>query len=92
MSQLAPGDIPRLPRGVRLHRDAVRGTQVLLAPERSFELDAVAAAVLALVDGTRTVSEIAATLALDYRADPALIEIDVRAMLGDLADKRVVER
>lgn len=89
---LAADDVPRLPRGVRLHRDAVRGVQVLLAPERTFELDAVAAAVLALVDGTRSVGEIAATLALDYAADPAAIEADIRVMLGDLAAKRVVER
>ena len=91
MSALAGTEVPRLPRGVRLRADAVRGGHVLLAPERSFELDAVAAAVLALVDGVRTVGEIAATLALRFNADPATIEADVADMLGDLVAKRVVE-
>jgi len=30
---------PRLPRGVRLREDRVRGRWVLLAPERIFEID-----------------------------------------------------
>lgn len=91
MTALAPGDVPRLPRGVRLRDDPVRGGRVLLAPERVFELDAVAAAILAEVDGRRSVAAIAATLAERYAAPLEAIEADVAAMLGDLAAKRVVE-
>ena len=44
--------IPKLPRGVRLHFDQVREAHVLLAPERAFNVDGNAVAVLQLVDGT----------------------------------------
>ncbi len=87
-----PGDTPRLPRGVRLRHDETRGKTVLLAPERTFDLDDNAVAVLKLVDGTRTVSGIADELAKVYAADPRAIEADICAMLDGLADKRVLER
>src|SRR4051812_47751763 len=43
---ISADDVPRLPRGVRLRVDTVRNATVLLAPERTFNLDPVAAAVL----------------------------------------------
>ena len=86
------GDVPRLPRGVRLRFDEVRAKHVLLAPERTFDLDDNAVAVLSLVDGNRSVSAIAASLAETYAADARVIEADILAMLGDLAQKRVLER
>ncbi len=88
---LAPTARPRLPHGVRLRRDDVRGTWMLLAPERAFRVDEVAAAVVELCDGDRDVHAIAATLAERFAADPAEVELDVAAMLGDLAAKRVLE-
>lgn len=89
---LAPTDVPRLPRGVRLRFDQVRNAHVLLAPERAFDLDAVAAEVLGLVDGQRRVSDIVDALAEKYQEDRAVIEGDVIAMLDDLARKRVLDR
>ena len=91
MTALTPSDVPRLPRGVRLRFDAVRQAEVLLAPERAFDLDANAAAVLRLVDGRRTVAEIATALAEEYAAARAEIEADILPMLGELATKRVLE-
>jgi pyrroloquinoline quinone biosynthesis protein D len=88
---LAAHDVPHLPRGVRLRADPLRGNTVLLAPERTFELDANAAAVLSLVDGVRDVGAIVDALAARYAADRAVIEADVVAMLGDLAGKRVLD-
>jgi pyrroloquinoline quinone biosynthesis protein D len=85
-------DVPRLPRGVRLRHDTVRGEHVLLAPERTFDLDANAVAVLELVDGQRSVRAIAGVLAETFAADPAVIEADILVMLNDLATKRVLER
>jgi pyrroloquinoline quinone biosynthesis protein D len=82
---------PRLPRGVRLKHDNVRGRWTLLAPERIFEVDATAAAVLQLCDGERDLSGIVAELAQRYNAPQAVIERDVIAMLGDLKAKRVLE-
>ncbi len=84
--------MPRLPRGVRLRFDEVRGAHVLLAPERAFDLDAVAAEVLGLVDGTRSVAQIVNALAAKYDEDRAVIEEDIIAMLDDLANKRVLDR
>ncbi|WP_336489070.1 pyrroloquinoline quinone biosynthesis peptide chaperone PqqD, partial [Methylobacterium nigriterrae] len=83
---------PRLPRGVRMRFDETRQKHVLLAPERTFDLDDNAVAVLSLVDGSRTVSDIANTLGETYAADPKLIEADILVMLNDLATKRVLER
>jgi coenzyme PQQ biosynthesis protein PqqD len=85
-------DVPRLPRGVRLRHDAVRNQHVLLAPERTFDLDANAVAVLELVDGQRNVRDIAGLLGQKFAADPAVIEADILVMLNDLATKRVLER
>lgn len=92
MTPLLPDDVPRLPRGVRLRFDAVRDRHVLLAPERTFALDAIAFAVLELVDGQRTLRDIAVVLSRRFGADPGRILGDVTAMLTDLAGKKVVLR
>ena len=89
---LRPEDVLRLPRGVRLRFDEIRGTHLLLAPERTFDLDAVAADVLGLVDGMRNVDEIVATLAEKYLEDRAVIERDVIGLLDELLRKRVLDR
>ncbi len=92
MTALTSADVPRLPRGVRIRFDPVRNAHVLLAPERAFDLDETAVAVLNLVDGQRTVGTIVDELTAAFDADRAVIEGDVIEMLGDLVAKRVVER
>lgn len=82
---------PRLPRGVRLRRDEVRNQWLLLAPERVLHPDPIAVAVLERCDGARTVSEIVDDLATAYAAPREIIETDVKKMLADLADKRVLD-
>ncbi len=82
---------PRLPRGVKLRHDDVRQRWTLLAPERIFEVDGTAAAVLQLCDGERDIAAIVAELATRYSAPPAVIEKDVVAMLSDLKAKRVLD-
>jgi pyrroloquinoline quinone biosynthesis protein D len=74
-----------------MRRDEVRGRWTLLAPERIFEVDDTAAAVLQLCDGERDLNAIVAELAARYNAPPAVIETDVVAMLADLRAKRVLE-
>jgi pyrroloquinoline quinone biosynthesis protein D len=86
-----PSVRPRLPRGVKLRHDAVRQRWTLLAPERIFEVDGTAAAVLQLCDGERDLAAIVAELAARYHAPLAVIERDVIAMLGDLKAKRVLD-
>ncbi len=82
---------PRLPRGVKLRRDDVRQRWTLLAPERIFEVDETAAAVLQLCDGERDLGSIVAELAARYGAPPEVVEKDIVSMLGGLKDKRVLE-
>ena len=82
---------PALPRHIKLRHDESRGRWVILAPERVFNPDDTAVAVLKLCDGARSVSDIVAQLAIDYQAPASEIESDVIAMLQDLSDKGVVK-
>ena len=89
--EIEPQARPRLPKGVKLKRDEVRGRWTLLAPERIFEIDLTAATVLELCNGERDLATIVAELAERYTAPAAVIEKDVVAMLADLKAKRVLE-
>lgn len=87
-----PSDaVPKLPRGVRLRRDEVRDQWLLLAPERVLHPDPVAVAILELCDGERSVDAIVEHLVSAYAAPREQIETDVKKMLRDLADKRVLD-
>jgi pyrroloquinoline quinone biosynthesis protein D len=92
MTTLTGNDIPRLPRGVRMRFDPVRKAHVLLAPERAFDLDETAAAILDLVDGERSIVMIVDALAAKFDGDRAEIQGDVVEMLTDLVNKRVLDR
>jgi pyrroloquinoline quinone biosynthesis protein D len=81
---------PSLPRFVKMRHDAGRGRWILLAPERVFNPDEIAVAVLQKCDGNRTVAEIANLLADDYKAPADLIVKDIIDMLQDLSDKGVL--
>jgi len=81
---------PVLPPHIKLRHDAGRGRWLVLAPERVFEPDDTAVAVLKLCDGARTVGDIAGELAKEYNAPKDEIVTDIVAMLQDLADKGVV--
>jgi pyrroloquinoline quinone biosynthesis protein D len=82
---------PALPRHIKMRHDAGRGRWILLGPERVFEPDETAVAVLRLCDGTRSVGDIATLLSKEYQAPVDVITRDVVAMLQDLADKGVVK-
>jgi pyrroloquinoline quinone biosynthesis protein D len=82
---------PKLPRGVRLKQDEARGGHVLLAPERVVRADPVAVAILERCDGTRTLNELVQELCAVYKGDAQRIETDVRALLADLAAKRMLD-
>jgi len=83
-------DRPRLAPGVRLHFDKTRDAWVLLGPERVIETEGPASNILQRCDGTRTLAQIVDELAALYTADRADIEGDVRNMLAELVDKRMV--
>ncbi|MEO9572951.1 MAG: pyrroloquinoline quinone biosynthesis peptide chaperone PqqD [Roseobacter sp.] len=84
-------DVPFLPRGVRLHYDKVRGTNVLLGPERALILDDISNIILAQLDGERSVDAICKNLAETYAAPLDQIATDTLALLTDLANKRLLE-
>lgn len=90
MTDLPPDCVPRLPRGVRLRHDDARGHWTLLAPERVLQLDPVATEVLKRCTGTATLAAIVDDLAVAFAADRTRIDADVRAMLADLAAKKVM--
>jgi len=81
---LAPEDRPYLPRGVRLHDDRVRGSTVLLAPEKAVDLDQIGVAILTRVNGDATFAQIIADLAQTYNAPAQQIEEDVQRFLVGL--------
>jgi pyrroloquinoline quinone biosynthesis protein D len=83
--------VPRLPRGVRLRQDAARGGWVLLAPERILQPDPVAVEILTRVDGQASLAQIVDSLAAAFSAERAQIDADVRAFLGNLAEKGFLE-
>ena len=70
---------------MKFRHDPIRDAWVILGPERLFIPDDHAVAVLKLIDGTRSVGEIASSLAEIYDAPVAMIEADIWPMLQDLA-------
>ena len=88
---IPPDARPRLPRGVRLTHAEAQGGWVLLAPERVFKADAVAAEIVKRCTGEATLSEIVDDLAKTFNAPRERILADVTAMLRGLADKKLLE-
>jgi pyrroloquinoline quinone biosynthesis protein D len=76
---------PRLAAGTRLRWDAVRERHVLLFPEGALALNATAADVLELCDGTRTIDELAQELSTRY--DGADVREDVASLVGAIAGR-----
>jgi pyrroloquinoline quinone biosynthesis protein D len=82
---------PRLPRGVRLTHNEAQGGWVLLAPERIFKADAIAAEILKRCTGEVTFGAVVDDLAATFNAPRERIEADVANLLRSLADKRLLE-
>jgi pyrroloquinoline quinone biosynthesis protein D len=82
---------PRLPRGVRLVHSEAQGGFVLLAPERVFKADTIAAEILKRCTGEATLGAIVDDLAATFAAPRERILADVTALLRDLADKKLLE-
>ena len=82
---------PRLPHGVRLAHSEAQGGWVLLAPERVFKADAIAAEIVKRCSGESTLAEIVDDLAQTYSAPRERVLADVTVMLRTLAEKRLLE-
>ena len=81
---------PVLPRGVRLTENAAQGS-VLVAPERVFKADGIAAIILKRCDGSISIAEMADEFATAYKAPRERILSDIVKLLQMLADKRMLD-
>ena len=88
---IAPEARPRLPHGVRLVYNAAQGGWVLLAPERVFRADTIAAEIVKRCTGEVTFAAIIDDLAKVYSAPRERVLADATALLRGLADKRLLE-
>jgi pyrroloquinoline quinone biosynthesis protein D len=88
---IAPDAKPRLPRGVRLTHNEAQGGWVLLAPERIFKADAIAAEILKRCTGEATLDAIVDDLARTFKAPRERIYADVTKLLSGLAEKKLLE-
>ena len=91
VAPIPPDFRPRLPRGVRLVHNEAQGGWVLLAPERVFKADAIAAEIVKRCTGEATLDAIVDDLAKSFNAPRERILTDVTAMLRGLADKKLLE-
>lgn len=80
---------PVFGKGVRLRHDADGGA-MLLVPEGALVLNAPAAAALSLVDGARTVGEIADELVKRFDVTDEQARADVGALFERLFERRLV--
>ena len=87
---LTPESKPVLPRGVRLTENPAQGT-VLVAPERVFKADGIAAVILKRCDGSVSIAEMADEFAEAYKAPRERILTDIVKLLQMLADKRMLD-
>jgi pyrroloquinoline quinone biosynthesis protein D len=82
---------PRLASGARLVHNEAQGGWVLLAPERVFKADAIAAEILKRCTGQATLADIVDDLARTFAAPRERILGDVSALVRGLVDKRLME-
>ncbi len=91
---LTATSVPALWRLARVEYDDVRKRPVLLYPEGAVLLNDTGAAILKLVDGQRSVGDIARMLSEQYNgagsADPTEILNDVTAYLSTLAARELI--
>ena len=90
-TQISDTARPRLRRGVRLTQNDAQGGWVLLAPERVFKADAIAAEVLKRCTGETTLDEVVDDLVKTFNAPRPRVLADVTALLQSLLDKQLLE-
>jgi pyrroloquinoline quinone biosynthesis protein D len=82
--------VPRFAPHVRLSFDKRRDRWVVMAPERLFVPDEIAAEILKRCDGTASVAAIVDALAQEFDAPREEIEGDVIALVGGLCEQGVL--
>jgi len=76
---------------VRLVHNEAQGGWVLLAPERVFKADSIAAEIIKRCTGKVTFGELVDDLVKTYAAPREKIRADAGALLRGLADKKLLE-
>ena len=84
-SPLNEAAIPRFGVGMKFRYDETRGAWIILGPERLFLPDEHAVEVLKLINGERSVADIATDLATRFDAPLDIITADIWPMLQTLA-------
>ena len=80
--------VPRIWRLARLDYDPARQRPVLLYPEGAVLLNDTGLAILQLVDGSRSVADIAGELSRRYQTD---VTADVTEYLSGLAERELIQ-
>jgi pyrroloquinoline quinone biosynthesis protein D len=83
-ADVQPECVPRLRPGIRLR--AIGADNVLLVPEGVVKLSATAVAIIAAIDGSRSVAEIAALMADRFDTHGADAAEDVSELLDRFCD------
>jgi coenzyme PQQ biosynthesis protein PqqD len=82
-----------LRKKARLIRRAQTGRPLLVYPERALELNDSAAQIVSLLDGTRSLPEIASALGDCYPGEPPeRIRKAVERLLGELGARHLIEQ
>jgi coenzyme PQQ biosynthesis protein PqqD len=92
LTSVTLGSKPRLAKKAVPKWDRFEARTILLYPERGLALSEVAAAIVARLDGERTVATIAAEIAAAFPGAPAEeVERDVMEFLGELEARGLLE-
>jgi pyrroloquinoline quinone biosynthesis protein D len=87
-----PGEAaPALLRHVRIQRDRVTDSTLLLYPEGALELDETGVAILKLCDGTCSLDAIFVRLVERFDAAKQVVEADVKIFLSELISRGLLE-
>lgn len=89
-SALSEASVPRFVPHVRLSFDKRRERWVVMAPERLFVPDEIAAEILRRCDGAARIAAIIDALAAEFDAPRQEIAADVLALVGDLCEQGVL--
>jgi pyrroloquinoline quinone biosynthesis protein D len=87
---VAEATVPRFAPHVRLSFDQRRGRWIVMAPERLFVPDEIAAEILKRCDGNASVAAIVDALAREFDAPREEIAADVIALVAGLCEQGVL--
>jgi len=82
---------PKLAPKSKLRLDPKTGKYLLLYPEKGLLLNPTGAAILKLCDGEHALSAIVATLAVEFRGEPLVLQEEVLTFVQGLLDRGLLQ-